>query len=164
MKKKQTIKLNESQLKNIVKETIKMVLKEQYSDNTFKDGLKERFEEKFKNLFLSEANDLKHEFGWVDNDFCEEYAYDAAERTAEDCLTLINSNNWNYPQNNFLPFGFVMKHDYNINTKEDLLKREDAVDIVFDWFFDCFGTYNLCYNFTNDYSEHMVELNGEDED
>lgn len=164
MKKKQTIKLNESQLKNIVKETIKMVLKEQYSDNSLKDELKKRFEEKFKDLFISEAYDWKDEFGFVDEDYCEEYAYYLAEKIAEDCLTLINSNDWDYPQNNFRPFGFVMKHDYNINSKEDLLKREDAVDIVVDWFFDCFGTYDLRYNFTNDYCERMTELNREDED
>lgn len=164
MTKKQTVKLNERQLKNIVKESIKMVLKEQYSDNTLKDGLKKRFEENLKDLFISEANDLEDEFGWVDEEFCEVYADSVAESITEDCLALINRNNWDYPRNNFRPFGFVMEHDYNIKTKEDLLKREDAVDIVVDWFFDCFGTYGLCYNFSNDYCEHMHDLNSEDED
>ena len=87
-------------------------------------------------------------------DFCEDYASDTAESLTRDCIILINSNDWNTPKNNLYTFYFAMKSDYNITSKEQLLSRDDAAEIVINWFWRCFGSYNLIYNFTNDLNEY----------
>ena len=87
-------------------------------------------------------------------DFCEDYASDTAESLTRDCISLINSKDWNAPKNNLYSFGFAMKSDHNITSKEQLLSRDDAAEIVINWFWRCFGSYNLIYNFTNDLNEY----------
>jgi len=87
-------------------------------------------------------------------DFCKEHASDTAESLTRDCISLINSNDWNAPKNNLYTFDFAMKSEHNINKKEQLLSRDDAADIVFAWFWRCFGSYNLIYNFTDDLNEY----------
>ena len=87
-------------------------------------------------------------------EYCEEHASDTAESLTRDCTSLINSNDWNAPKNNFYSFDFAMKSEHNITNKEQLLSRDDAADIVFEWFWKCFGSYNLIYNFTNDLNEY----------
>ena len=87
-------------------------------------------------------------------DFCKEQASDTAESLTRDCISLINSKDWNEPKNNLYTFDYAMKTQHNITNKEQLLSRDDAADIVFEWFFRCFGSYNLIYNFTNDLNEY----------
>ena len=87
-------------------------------------------------------------------DFCKEHASDTAESLTRDCISLINSNDWNAPKNNLYTFDFAMKSEHNITSKEQLLSRDDDADIVFAWFWKCFGSYNLIYNFTNDLNDY----------
>ena len=87
-------------------------------------------------------------------DFCNEHASDTAESLTRDCISLINSNDWNAPKNNFYTFDFAMKAEHDITNKEQLLLRDDVAEIVFAWFWRCFGSYNLIYNFTNDLNEY----------
>ena len=87
-------------------------------------------------------------------DFCKDYASATAESLTRDCISLINSNDWNVPKNNLYTFDFAMKSEHNITSKKQLLSRDDAADIVFAWFWRCFGSYNLIYNFTDDLNEY----------
>ena len=87
-------------------------------------------------------------------EYCQEHASDTAESLTRDCTSLINSNDWNAPKNNLYTFDFAMKSEHNITNKEQLLSRDDAADIVFAWFWSCFGSYNLIYNFTDDLNEY----------
>ena len=87
-------------------------------------------------------------------DYCEEHASATAESLTRDCISLINSNDWNAPKNNLYSFDFAMKSEHNITSKEQLLSRDDAADVVFAWFWKCFGSYNLIYNFTNDLNDY----------
>ena len=91
-------------------------------------------------------------------DFCKEHARATAESLTRDCISLINSNDWNAPKNNLYTFGFAMKAEHNITSKEQLLSRGDAAEIVFEWFWKCFGFYNLIYNFTDDLNEYCREF------
>lgn len=105
--------------------------------------------ETVRGLYVKQARDL----GYDVEDYCEEYAAQTSENVARDCILLINSKNWDVPENSFYPFGFVMKSEYNITDKVQLLDRSDAADIVSDWFWRCFGTYNLLYNFATDLTD-----------
>ena len=87
-------------------------------------------------------------------EYCTEHASDTAESLTRDCISLINSNDWNAPKNNFYTFDFAMKAEHDITNKEQLLLRDDTADIVFAWFWKCFGFYNLIYNFTDDLNEY----------
>ena len=87
-------------------------------------------------------------------DFCKEHASATAESLTRDCISLINGNDWNAPKYNLYTFGFAMKTKHNITTKEQLLSRGDAAEIVIKWFWKCFGSYNLIYNFTDDLNEY----------
>ena len=87
-------------------------------------------------------------------DFCKEHASATAESLTSDCISLINSNDWNAPKNNLYTFGFAMKSEHNITSKEQLLSRDDAAEIVIEWFWRCFGSYSLIYNFTNDLNDY----------
>ena len=87
-------------------------------------------------------------------EYCEEHASATAESLTRDCISLINSNDWNAPKNNLYTFDFAMKSEHNITNKEQLLSRDDAAEIVFAWFWKCFGSYNLIYNFTDDLNDY----------
>ena len=87
-------------------------------------------------------------------EFCKEHASATAESLTRDCISLINSKDWNEPKNNLYTFDFAMESEHNITSKEQLLSRDDAADIVFAWFWKCFGSYNLIYNFTDDLNEY----------
>ena len=112
----------------------------------FKKELLEMYMEKVVNNNLYNIEEVE--------DFCEEHASVTAESLTRDCISLINSNNWNVPKNNLYSFSFAMKAEHNITNKEQLLSRDDVADIVFAWFFRCFGSYNLIYNFTDDLNEY----------
>ena len=114
----------------------------------FKKALLEMYREKVINDNLYNIEDVEVE------DFCQEHASATAESLTRDCTSLINSNDWNAPKNNFYSFDFAMKSEHNITNKEQLLSRDDAADIVFAWFWRCFGSYNLIYNFTDDLNEY----------
>ena len=112
----------------------------------FKKRLLEMYREKVVNDNLYNVEDVE--------DFCKEHASDTAESLTRDCISIINGNDWNAPKNNLYTFDFAMKSEHNITIKEQLLSRDDAADIVFEWFFRCFGSYNLIYNFTDDLNEY----------
>ena len=87
-------------------------------------------------------------------EFCKEHASATAESLTRDCIILINSKDWNAPKNNLYTFDFAMKTEHNITSKEQLLSRDDAAEIVIKWFWKCFGSYNLIYNFTDDLNNY----------
>ena len=110
----------------------------------FKKALLEMYIKKVINDKLYNIEDVE--------EFCEEHASATAESLTRDCISLINSN-WNAPGNNLYTFDFAMK-ERKITSKEQLLSREDAADIVFAWFWKCFGSYNMIYNFTDDLNQY----------
>ena len=112
----------------------------------FKKALLEMYTKKVINDNLYNIEEVE--------EYCEEHASDTAEALTRDCISLINSNDWNAPKNNFYTFDFAMEAEHNITNKEQLLLRDDAADIVFAWFWRCFGSYNLLYNFTDDLNEY----------
>ena len=118
------------------------------------DKLKRMFKKRLLEMYTKKVvNDNLYNIEEVE-DFCEEHARATSESLARDCISLINSNNWNAPKNNLYSFDFAMKAEHNITNKEQLLSRDDAAEIVFAWFFRCFGSYNLIYNFTDDLNEY----------
>ena len=112
----------------------------------FKKALLEMYMKKVVNDKLYNIEEVE--------EYCQEHASDTAESLTRDCTSLINSNDWNAPKNNLYSFSFAMKSEHNITNKEQLLSRDDAPDIVFAWFWRCFGSYNLIYNFTDDLNEY----------
>ena len=112
----------------------------------FAKTLLEMYREKVVNDNLYNIEDVE--------DFCEEHASDTAESLTRDCISLINSKDWNTPKNNLYTFYFAMKSEHNITNKEQLLSRDDAAEIVINWFWKCFGSYNLIYNFTDDLNDY----------
>ena len=114
----------------------------------FKKALLGMYREKVvnDNLYNIEEEDVE--------DFCKEHASATAESLTRDCTSLINSKDWNNPKNNLYTFGFAMKAEHNITSNEQLLSRDDAAEIVFAWFWKCFGSYNLIYNFTDDLNDY----------
>ena len=122
------------------------------------DKLNRMFKKRLLEMYMEKViNDNLYNIEEVE-DFCEEHASDTAESLTRDCISLINSNNWNVPINNLYAFGFAMESEHNITSKEQLLSRDDATDIVFAWFWKCFGSYNLIYNFTDDLNEYCNAL------
>ena len=122
------------------------------------DKLKRQLTSMFKKRLLEMymkkvVNDNLYNIEEVE-DFCKEHASATAESLTRDCISLINSNDWNAPKNNLYSFDFAMKSEHNITNKEQLLSRDDAADIVFAWFWSCFGSYNLIYNFTDDLNDY----------
>ena len=122
------------------------------------DKLKRQLTSMFKKRLLEMymkkvVNDNLYNIEEVE-DFCKEHASATAESLTRDCISLINSNDWNAPKNNLYTFDFAMKSEHNITNKEQLLSRDDAADIVFAWFWSCFGSYNLIYNFTDDLNDY----------
>ena len=115
-----------------------------------KSKLNRMFKKRLLEMYMEKVvNDNLYNIEEVE-EFCKEHASATAESLARDCTSLINSNDWNAPKNNLYSFDFAMKAEHNITNKEQLLSRDDAADIVFAWFFRCFGSYNLIYNFTDD--------------
>ena len=114
----------------------------------FKKRLLEMYREKVVNDNLYNIEEVE--------DFCKEHASATAESLTKDCISLINGNDWNAPKNNLYTFSFAMKAEHNIINKEQLLSRDDAAVIVFAWFWRCFGSYNLIYNFTDDLNEYCI--------
>lgn len=88
-------------------------------------------------------------------EYCSEHASATAKSLSRDCISLINSKDWNKPNNNLYTFDVAMK-DNNITNKKQLLSRADSDEIVIAWFFRCFGSYNLIYNFTDDLNEYCI--------
>lgn len=111
----------------------------------FTEELLEMYREKVVNDNLYNIEEVE--------DYCNEHAIATAEYLTRDCISLINSKNWDFPNNNLYTFSFAMKSEH-ITTKQQLLSRGDAAEIVFAWFWRCYGTYNLIYNFTNDLNEY----------
>ena len=112
----------------------------------FKKRLLEMYREKVVNDNLYNIEEVE--------EYCEEHASATAESLTRDCIILINSKDWNAPKNNLYSFGFAMKSEHNITSKEQLLSRDDAAEIVINWFWRCFGSYNLIYNFTDDLNDY----------
>ena len=118
------------------------------------DKLNRMFKKRLLEMYMKKVvNDKLYNIEDVE-DFCEEHASDTAESLTRDCTSLINSNDWNAPKNNLYTFGFAMKAEHNITSKQQLLSRDDAADIVIKWFWKCFGSYNLIDNFTDYLNEY----------
>lgn len=158
--KKQSFKINKSTLHNLIKESIETNLN---SLDNLKTQLKNDFYNDLINLFNEVIKNHGYDEGMCE-DYCEEYAYWQAGELANDCIKVINSDNWDVPSSNFRPFGFVMEHDHGIRTKEELLAHEDAPKIINDWFWDCFGSYGIKYNFATALDEWMDEYERESQD
>ena len=120
------------------------------------DKLKRMFKKRLLEMYTKKVvNDNLYNIEEEEvEEFCEEHASDTAESLTRDCIILINSNDWNAPKNNLYTFDFAMKSEHNITNKEQLLSRNDAAEIVIAWFWKCFGSYNLIYNFTDDLNEY----------
>lgn len=162
--KKKTVNLSESRINRIIKESMRRVLKEDTTMDELEEQLKGIFEENLLEIYRERVeNDGYYDFDVVE-DYCSDYANMTAEQLARDCITVINSSNWDVPENNFRPFGYVMESEYGVTNKEQLLSRDDAAEIIISWFWGCFGTNNLAYNFSNDLNEYMDNLGDEDED
>lgn len=160
--KKKTVDLSESRINRIIKESMRRVLKEGVAIDELEEQLKSIFEENLLEIYRDKVEaDGYYDFDVVE-DYCSDYANMTAEQLSRDCITVINSSNWDVPKNNFRPFGYVMETKYDITSKEQLLSRDDAAEIVTSWFWKCFGSYNLVYNFSNDLNEYMVDLEDED--
>ncbi len=160
--KKKKVDLSESRINRIIKESMRRVLKEGVAIDELEEQLKGIFEENLLEIYRDKVEtDGYYDFDVVE-DYCSDYANMTAEQLARDCITVINSSNWDVPKNNFRPFGYVMETKYGITSKEQLLSRDDAAEIVTSWFWECFGSYNLVYNFSNDLNEYMVDLEDED--
>ena len=112
----------------------------------FKKRLLEMYRDKVVNDNLYNIEEVEH--------YCEEHASATAESLTRDCISLINRKDWNFPNNNLYTFSFAMKSEHNITNKKQLLSRDDAPDIVFAWFWRCFGSYSLIYNFTDDLNDY----------
>ena len=124
------------------------------------DKLKRMFKKRLLEMYTKKVvNDNLYNIEEEEvEEFCKEHASDTAESLTRDCISLINSKDWNAPKNNLYTFDFAMKAEHNITTKEQLLSRDDAAEIVFAWFWSCFGSYNLIYNFTDDLNEYCNEF------
>ena len=119
-----------------------------------KSQLTSMFKKRLLEMYMKKVvNDNLYNIEEVE-EFCKEHASATAESLTRDCISLINSNDWNAPKNNLYTFDFAMKSEHNITNKEQLLSRDDAADIVFAWFCRCFGSYNLIYNFTDDLNDY----------
>ena len=121
-----------------------------------KSKLTSMFKKRLLEMYMKKVvNDNLYNIEEVE-DFCKEHASDIAESLTRDCISLINSNDWNAPKNNLYSFDFAMKSEHNITNKEQLLSRDDAPDIVLAWFWRCFGSYYLIYNFTDDLNNYCI--------
>lgn len=159
--------VNESinrKINRIIKESMRRVLKEGTTIDELEEQLNGIFEENLLEIYRDKVEaDGYYDFDVVE-DYCSDYANMTAEQLSRDCITVINSSNWDVPKNNFRPFGYVMETKYGITNKEQLLSRDDAAEIIISWFWGCFGTNSLAYNFSNDLNEYMDHLGDEDED
>ena len=168
---KHTVKLNENELKELIRETVnelspetlnkgKRMIKESMDKQSFEDGLANAFRSQLQDLFneVIEEDDAQS-YDW----YAEEYANMLAESWAKSAVQLLNGSDWHYPQNNFRPLDFVM-NEQGIHNFQELLDTENPVEIFTDWFWECHGTYDVKYNFSNGLSELMYEDQGEDTD
>ena len=153
--KKKKIDLSESRINRIIKESMRKILKEGTTIDELEEQLKGIFEENLLEIYREKVeNEGYYDFDIVE-DYCSDYANMTAEQLARDCITVINSSNWDVPKNNLRSFGFVMESEYGITNKDQLLSRDDAAEIIISWFWECFGTNELAYNFANDLYEYM---------
>lgn len=131
----------------------KKIVKESMDKQSFKDGLINAFRSQLQELFnevIEKAN--AQPYDW----YAEEYANILAEDWAKSAVQLLNSSDWHYPQNNFRPLDFVM-NEQGIHNFQELLDKENPVEIFTDWFWECYGTYNVKYNFSNGLDDLMYE-------
>lgn len=155
--KKKTVDLSESRINRIIKESMRKILKEGTTIDELEEQLNGIFEENLLEMYRDKVEaDGYYDFIDVE-DYCSDYANMTAEQLTRDCINVINSSNWDVPENNFRPFGYVMETKYGITNKEQLLSRDDAAEIVTSWFWECFGSYNLVYNFVSDLYEYKYD-------
>jgi len=165
--KKQVIKINESQLREMIKESVKRVLCESLDPQTFEEGLFNNFRETLTSLCQEVVENYSDENYGLDffDDYVEEFANTEARELTNDSIKVLNSNNWDIPKNNFRPLDFVMG-EQGIHNFQELLNTDDPVGIYTDWFWDSFGTYGIKYNFGNLLNDIIdnLEQDGTDEE
>lgn len=163
--KKNTIRLNESQLRQIIKESVKKYLCESLSPQEFENGLQVQFEKELIELFKKElinvcaGNAYGPEFF---EDDAEEYAYYLSERWTRSAMKILQSDDWHIPHHNFRPLDFVMEQEYNVHNFEELLQLEDSVNAFVDWYWSCYGTHDVCYNFGNLIADKIYDMDQEE--
>lgn len=152
------IRLSESKLKKIIAESVSRILNEESGSMTpesFRGELERYFYNTLVNLFTSEVKNCGYDPSSFD-DYIADYAEDAAYSIAEGAINLLQGNNWDYPSYNLRPLDYVMS-EQGITNFQELLARDNAVEIFASWFWECFGTYNLKYNFMSDFQAYLDE-------
>lgn len=170
MNRKRTVKLKESDLKKMINESIKKILKEDNSMgmgvDEFKKGLYNDFYETLLNLYEETINEFCSDddtagYEEVFMDSAEEMATLTAKEFTENAITLLNSKNWNVPQSNFRPLNFVMG-EQGIHNFQELLAQPNPVELFTDWFWSAYGTWGVKYNFQEFLSDEWYEITRED--
>lgn len=163
--KKQKLRIGGKALNSIIKESVKQILSESMSAEDFQSALKTRFENDLKELFSKKVEEYcNYDQNYDVNDFedyVDEYAYNLSDTWTNSSIEKLHSQDWNFPAHNFRPLNFVMEKEYNVHNFEELLNLEDPVDVYVKWFWSCFGTYNVCYNFSNDLNEYADEIDSD---
>lgn len=155
------IRLSESKLKKIIAESVRRILKEgsgSMTPESFRGELERYFYNTLVKLFTSEVKNYGYNSSSFD-DYIADYAENAAYSIVEDAINLLQGNNWDYPSYNLRPLDYVMR-EQGITNFQELLARDNAVEIFASWFWECFGTYNLKYNFMTDFQAYLEEEEG----
>ena len=144
--KKSTIKISESQLKQIVVESVRRILKEAELDKSmspeqFKEEVRKKFYEDLVGIFTEEVNKFCRGEEGADSykdfffDMVEDYATYQSQRWANSAIKLLQGKDWSFPKSNFRPLDFVMG-EQGIHNFQELLAQSNPAELCVDWFWN----------------------------
>ena len=107
--------------------------------------LEQAFYGDLRELFMEVIKNFGYTEGFL-SDYAEEYAADLAYQWADKSIELLEGSNWDFPQHNLRPLDYVMG-EQGIHNFQELLAKPNAVEIYTSWYWECFGTYSVKYNF-----------------
>lgn len=153
---KQKIRLSESSLRKMIKESVKQVLKESMSSNDYinRDLL---YQETVKILEDEISNYEDNSYDVVDADYyIEEYAQEYCNSVVRDMKKYIESGEY-HMRGNFANIKRDYEHSHSeisfkeviqmIQNGENNTLTNEFRDWCVSWFWDAFGTFGLTYKF-----------------
>lgn len=144
-----SMKIDESKLRAIIAESIKRVLKEDVggamTPQEFHAQLEQAFYRDLRDIFMEVIKNFGYDEEFL-SDEAADYAAELAYQWADKSIELLEGSNWDFPQHNLRSLDYVME-EQGIHNFQELLAKPNAVEIYTGWYWQCFGTRSVSYNF-----------------
>ena len=160
--------ITESQLRRIVKESIKKVLKEAAESGDYIN--KEKLHQTIVPLLIEVCDTYdfdEQDAAILKDDYVEDYAYHLTNSIADDMKKYIDSGNYSISGNfNNIKIDFEAEHkgvsfENVVDAIRHGVSREETEEFKNwseNWFWQTFGTYNIQYKFADAANEFLDEF------